>query len=430
MGKLTAKPNRSHPKAMRAIPIQLILGLAALVAFTPFKASAARPILEVWTATPNPQGVSSCPPCNKFWSDYKSNQTLQDTLNHAFEVRARFRESNIVEANLKLATRVPTFLFRNHRVVGYTTPEDLIARLGLRPIQRQAPPRTNPPPSTDGLTKSQLRDLLQPYADRLNGLQSNLEKNSGNVDAVAEWLKQDRKSLSDIGLQIQVINEQLGRLNGAEPLPPSNAVPPPNPLPPSNPTPAPQPAPAPSEPRITDEPDLAERVLEFGKYPATWLIGPLGGAGATALLWLYQRRKKKAITSANEPSSPCADLIQQRNDALQQIALLEAELKQAKSRPAKNPDVNAQIKRLSDEKDEAIRQLSALETELEQARKAVRVVKETKYKPVENRLDAEAYEFAFDALVDKHPPAEGNVAFIKSVAQQYRDGKLATKNGV
>lgn len=303
---------------MRHIPIQLILGLAALVAFTPFKASAARPILEVWTATPNPQGVSSCPPCNKFWADYRTNQTLRDTLNNAFDVRPRYRESNIVEANLKLATRVPTFLLRNHRVVGYTTPEDLIARLGLRPIQRQAPPRANTPPSTEGLTTSQLRDLLQPYADRLNGLQSNLEKNSGNVDAVAEWLKQDRKSLSDIVLQIQVINEQLGRLNGAERLPPSNAVTPPNQLPPSNSTPAPQPTSTPSEPTstpsepiITDKPDLAERALELGKYPAAWLIGPLGGAGVTALLWLYQRRKKKQRTIRSDAQNLTPPLVPQ-----------------------------------------------------------------------------------------------------------------------
>lgn len=115
---------------------------ALTLALSPFCASpaaAAKPVLEVWTS-------STCPPCVKFWRDYESDASFRRSLDLTFDVRRKDYCRNPIEGKLKLVFSLPTFLTSRVRVEGYTSAEDLLARLGLTRINT-LPPRPDTPPT-------------------------------------------------------------------------------------------------------------------------------------------------------------------------------------------------------------------------------------------------------------------------------------------
>lgn len=363
----------------------LLLACAVLAIGSPPWVSAAKPTLEVWTATPNPEGVSNCPPCNQFWRDFRSDQQFRARLTEAFQVQAVYLADHPVQGRLKMVSRLPTFLGpRNLRVVGYTSPADLIKRLGLRPIgrrpqgQESRPPAKPDRPSAErqGLTKPEIKQILQPYADRLNGLNSSLSKNKETIEVFGEWLREDRDNQERLQAGIDRLAEEIEAIEKqASQSPQKSSV-------------AESPADPPSRQETDDSPGFFERLLEIGRAPAAWFLGPAGGAGLTALLWYYRSRKKKAEATAGlpEPIEGNSQLIERVLDRMNQ---LESKLI---DRPAAVPVDSPPIR----------------EQSIEQ-----------RYVPYETDEFRKAVAFAHEQLVRKYPGAVGTVDFLDSLTDQY-----------
>lgn len=94
-----------------------------------------RPLLEVWTR-------DNCDPCAAFWSDLDGPELA--VLKQRFHIHRRMWRGVTLETTLKGVTLAPTFLVSGRvKIVGYTSPEDLLQRLGL---EQSAPKITEPAP--------------------------------------------------------------------------------------------------------------------------------------------------------------------------------------------------------------------------------------------------------------------------------------------
>ena len=280
------RPYRERKPALGKL--WLLVALAALTCVGAPAAGATKPTLEVWTAKANPQGVSGCPPCNLFWTDYGKNREFNESLNAAFRVVPIYAEDHAVQGRLRMIFELPTFLGPNRlKVEGYTSPDDLLVRLGLRPLgsrpQPEVPAQPQQPPRPGGLTQSQLEQLIKPFGDRLNGLDDAISKNAENIKLFGEWFREDKQQHDQHQAAIVAIADQLAKIEGRTQQSPATQTPPAEPAPKAI---------KPDEP--AKQTGLVEKALELGRYPATWFLGPAGGAGLTGLLWLYRSRKKKA----------------------------------------------------------------------------------------------------------------------------------------
>lgn len=146
----------------------LLAALASTSSVSPCQVSAAKPVLEVWSS-------SNCRPCLQFWADYRGDASFRNALDRSYDVRGRDYCANMVEGRLKMVFRLPTFLGRV-RVEGYTSADDLLARLGLQRIQpRQqiipppARPEPDPRPPSDP-TIDQLKSQIGEVNSRLDDL--------------------------------------------------------------------------------------------------------------------------------------------------------------------------------------------------------------------------------------------------------------------
>lgn len=124
-----------------------------------------KPILEIWKA-------SWCGPCNLFDRYMEQDREFHQTLHFHFQVRERNYNRSYMEATLKGVTRLPTFVTRSSRVVGFTGPDDLLQRLGVsrvKPYTRtipktDVPENTKPSEPTDEPQESQGGSDGQPAA--------------------------------------------------------------------------------------------------------------------------------------------------------------------------------------------------------------------------------------------------------------------------
>lgn len=126
-----------------------------------------RPVLYVFTS-------ANCQPCRQFKSDYESRLTLKVPLDTAYTIRLVDIETNRAEADRRGVRDVPAFVRDGHaNVVGYTTPDDLLMRLGLKqaeviverpPVVIAAP--STPSPAPLGAPQPSLSDRV----DKLAGI--------------------------------------------------------------------------------------------------------------------------------------------------------------------------------------------------------------------------------------------------------------------
>lgn len=134
----------------------------------------AKPTLYVFTS-------ANCQPCRLFKSDYESRLTLKVPLNDAYTIRFVDIETNRSEATRRGVSDVPAFVRDGHaNIVGYTTPDDLLVRLGLKqpeavverppvvipPAAQPAPVSSHPSPTPPEAPQPSLSDRI----DKLAGI--------------------------------------------------------------------------------------------------------------------------------------------------------------------------------------------------------------------------------------------------------------------
>ena len=122
-----------------------------------------------------------------------AEEAADDILNLIEERTTRYYEQHVVEAKLHLVTSLPTFIVGRRRVAGYTSSDDLLARLGLRRLsperERTPAPETAPPgPQASGvyLTAEQLDQALgagrnQPIVVGRSGAQDGIIREIGTM---------------------------------------------------------------------------------------------------------------------------------------------------------------------------------------------------------------------------------------------------------
>lgn len=126
-----------------------------------------RPTLYVFTS-------ANCQPCRLFKADYESRLTLKVPIDTAYTIRFVDIENNRAEATRRGVSDVPAFVRDGHtNIVGYTTPDDLLMRLGLKqaeviverpPVVIAAP--STPSPAPPGAPQPSLSDRV----DKLAGI--------------------------------------------------------------------------------------------------------------------------------------------------------------------------------------------------------------------------------------------------------------------
>ena len=121
-----------------------------------------RPILAVWSAQVGPEGTSWCRHCDRFWQDFRENDAFHDALCSRYRVVYINADRRRLEGTLLQGiTALPTFTAPGRRIVGYTSPADLLARLELPAL---APERQPDRPSFPSLPQSPSAPPAQPPA--------------------------------------------------------------------------------------------------------------------------------------------------------------------------------------------------------------------------------------------------------------------------
>lgn len=406
--------------------IWLALIVSCFVALTAEQAHgqlrASRAYLVVWTATPGPNGVSNCTPCNRFWSDYQRDPEFRATLDQAFWVKALYKEQNVVRATLEGISSVPTFVTPWGRIVGYTSKDDLLQRLRLKrqPATPRAPPQTAPPklqlptrnsatPAASAVSRSDFDRALTGFNDRLGSIASDVTELAKRLDDVKNWVQADEQRRSnvdqrheslvseveDVGLRlsglhqsIETVRDMVSRIRETTPAAPS------------------------VQPAKQEEPvELVDSLLQLGRYPATWLLGPLGGAAVTGLAWAWRRRKSRS----REPETPPQRSSQSGESEASSSALRDC--RSTCDRQARElKTARAELTAVSNREQQLASELAAAK------RDAAEVHERTEYIHVPDDSWQEAYKWARKDLVGRQPGLESSISMLDSLIKQYLAG--------
>lgn len=124
-----------------------------------------RPVLTVWTSVPAPGSHESwCGHCDRFWEDFRTVPGFAATLKSRYTVVWRDFEQSRPAAAIAGITSIPAFTAPGRRITGYTSPDDLLQRLGFVQRQPAQPPPVRPP---DPPLEHPAAEPVQPAADSL-----------------------------------------------------------------------------------------------------------------------------------------------------------------------------------------------------------------------------------------------------------------------
>ncbi len=329
-----------------------------------------RPVLYVWSA-------DWCVRCKPFWRDLDDPATgLRTALEARLKIMVVDFDANRPQALLANIHSLPMFICQGRRIVGYTTPEDLVQRLGLPPIQKRAPPAAVQPegkPQPAAMSTDVVR-VLNELNTRLQELEradtpaklADLQLIAGNltelVDRIAQHLAEDRKAADELRGQVHEVQQHLAADRAAaeamlERVEAEIA---------ETATPAPTPVVAASVPWL-------QKLITFGGalgvIPGGLATGGLGGLALSGAFWLAGRWWNRR----RQPSAAAADRI-----------VIERPVPVTVETPP-----------------------------------ASKVVTEQRYVPVERDTFREATQYAHRELLTKYPGAHGTVDFLNSVVDQY-----------
>lgn len=137
----------------------------------------------------------TCGPCLKFKQDYAENPALRNALTENFQINVIDVDANPALADRYQITNVPTFLIvGKFRITGYSTPEDLLRRLGIG-----QPVSTTPEPNTEicdlpGVTEEPTESAdsrpatTQPEPEHVDERIDRLTKLVQSATTIATWL--------------------------------------------------------------------------------------------------------------------------------------------------------------------------------------------------------------------------------------------------
>lgn len=170
-----------------------------------------RPVLTVWTTVP-PAGSdrSRCEMCDRFWADVEADPAFRAAI--AARYRVRWEDVDrlgIVVTTLHGIHQVPTFTTPTRRIVLYTTPDDLLARLGLPPLKRERP--APPAEQTPAASAAQPAPQQQPnaeYVDDLNAWTDRIEQQVHQRDqAIGGRMEDQDRRIEELNRKLDTLQQ-------------------------------------------------------------------------------------------------------------------------------------------------------------------------------------------------------------------------------
>lgn len=342
-------------------------GLIAFALLLLASPAAAAPRLTVWTVEPDPQGRYSQADCARFWADYNNPDTgLAAALKSRYDVVWSSPQKHPIGAGINCISRVPTFVSQDVRIIGYTSPADLLQRLGLASAVPTSPTgEKSTPPSETGPAAE-----IPPFRELpTDGIVDQLGRQAAEIDRLKRAGGQTAAVLQELRTRIEQTNGTLQTQGGRlEKLPAilkklesiSREI--------SSPTGATPPA----------GEGLGWGALLGRTLTAFGVGGPIAAGavgGVTLLTWLLRRKKAKPAAAAPARAAPVV-----------------------------------------------------ITTEAPSATQAV--IAETRFTTVERDTFAEAFAWAKGELGRKEPGAIGTLEALDGLTRQYLASKGVTPNGI
>ena len=167
------------------IAVAALFSLLASIGRAECAEPARKPVLMLFTANIDPAtGKSWCAPCNRFKADWDADRdNLKTELQSAFRLEVHYvlQEDPRRPAVPSFKAALPGFA----PIVGYTTPDDLLQRLGIRqPDQPRATPG-------DGQVVREGGSAGEDDLRHLEALQQSVREHRAAINAINDWINGD-----------------------------------------------------------------------------------------------------------------------------------------------------------------------------------------------------------------------------------------------